>query len=112
MGKIELIASSWRRLSKEGIESERFILSNGTTFKIGTTSTFVAQKLNNQKNAFPKPLDFNNKKGDCIVCCENERDSLLLPCKHNAMCLKCSKPLKECPICKIKIEEIIRIYKC
>lgn len=29
----------------------------------------------------------------CIICVEREKDCLILPCKHNATCLKCSKSL-------------------
>lgn len=47
----------------------------------------------------------------CIICCESDRDALYMPCKHNTACLKCSKSLKDCPICRTKIEDIIRIYK-
>jgi hypothetical protein len=31
---------------------------------------------------------------NCIVCYENDRDALYLPCKHNLVCLKCSKNIK------------------
>lgn len=47
----------------------------------------------------------------CIICVERERDCLILPCKHNATCLKCSKSLALCPFCRVKIQETIRIYK-
>ena len=49
--------------------------------------------------------------GECIICCENERDALYLPCRHNTACLRCSKSLTYCPICKVKIEDMIKIYK-
>lgn len=60
----------------------------------------------NNKNDFDK-----GGSKDCIICCENERDALYLPCRHNTACIKCSKNLKTCPICKIKIDEMIKIYK-
>ena len=50
-------------------------------------------------------------EGMCVICCEIDRDCVYLPCKHNTACIKCSKNLKECPICREKITELIRIYK-
>lgn len=47
----------------------------------------------------------------CVICCENDKDCVYMPCKHNAACIKCSKNLKECPICRLKIDDFIRIYK-
>ncbi len=47
----------------------------------------------------------------CVICYESDRDALYLPCKHNTACIKCSKILKECPICRIKIQDLVKIYK-
>lgn len=37
----------------------------------------------------------------CIICVENERNCLFLPCQHSCACIKCSKGLKNCPICRV-----------
>jgi len=79
-------------------------LSHETTFKIGTTSTYTCYKQYGV-------LKEKNSIYACIICCENDRDALYMPCKHNTACLKCSKSLKDCPICRAKIEDTIRIYK-
>ena len=50
-------------------------------------------------------------KQECIICCENERDTLYMPCRHNAACMRCSKNLEKCPICKIVIDDLIKIFK-
>lgn len=95
---------SWRRLSKEGCTSDPFLLNDKCIFKIGTTSTYICKK-----NAV-----FVNEKVNenaCVICCENDRDALYLPCKHNTACVRCSKNLRECPICRTKIEDFIKIYK-
>ena len=46
-----------------------------------------------------------------MVCYENDRDALYLPCKHNLVCLRCSKMMRECPVCREKIVDTIKIYK-
>ena len=79
-------------------------LNNGTVFKIGTTSTYVCKKST-------QIVADKSHENSCIICIENDRDALYMPCKHNTACLKCSKNLKDCPICRTKILDIIRIYK-
>lgn len=51
--------------------------------------------------------DDNNK---CIVCMQQEKDSLLLPCRHFCSCVYCGQQLSHCPLCRIKIESKMRIY--
>ena len=38
----------------------------------------------------------------CIVCQDLKREMILKPCNHYCLCPKCSKALKQCPICKKK----------
>jgi hypothetical protein len=47
----------------------------------------------------------------CDVCYMEEKNAVLLPCKHNCTCVTCSKNLNKCPICRNKISEFIKIYK-
>ncbi len=55
----------------------------------------------------------NSKFGDtkeketCIICMDNDRDTLIEPCKHMCLCAECAQALKEntnlCPMCRNKI---------
>jgi ssDNA-binding Zn-finger/Zn-ribbon topoisomerase 1 len=51
-------------------------------------------------------------KISCVVCRENMKNTVFLGCNHSATCIKCanSKHLKECPLCRKKIEKVIRIF--
>ena len=40
----------------------------------------------------------------CVVCMDSERDTLVGPCYHLAMCAGCAGGVQECPICRIGIE--------
>ena len=95
---------SWKRLSKEAQISSRFLLNDKSIFKIGTTQAYVC-KIN---SVLVNKIENMNA---CVICCEADRDALYLPCKHNTACVKCSKNIKECPICRRKIEDFIKIYK-
>ena len=54
------------------------------------------------------------KDGDktCVVCLINKNNYCIVPCGHQCICYKCSKhsSLKDCPICRVKIEKTIRVY--
>ncbi|EGR33735.1 hypothetical protein IMG5_041730 [Ichthyophthirius multifiliis] len=103
---------SWLRLSKEGIQSESYSLDNNTTFKIGTTSTYNCkikclekENFQQQNNGIPNMVQW------CVICCENERNVVFIPCRHNCTCIQCSKNIQECPICRTQIRDTVQIYK-
>jgi hypothetical protein len=49
----------------------------------------------------------------CVVCLAAPKDSLVLPCKHVAMCAACTKAVltsskqPNCPVCRARIEDCI-----
>lgn len=49
---------------------------------------------------------------DCIICLDNQRDIILMPCHHLIMCHGCTGALKDfkCPMCKMSIQSIERVY--
>ncbi|CAD8120565.1 unnamed protein product [Paramecium sonneborni] len=97
---------SWLRLSGEGKMSNLYYLEpvEETVIRIGTINQYLCQQ---------NKMKVSEIQGDnlCIICFEKERDSLILPCKHNATCLKCSQNLTICPLCRVQIQETMRIYK-
>lgn len=109
---------SWMRLSREGVASPPFLLTDGTVFKIGNTAMYRVRvppepapgrgELHTliSKEAGPGP-----EASRCVVCWDHERDCLIMPCKHNASCVKCTKSLKTCPICRNEVQDILKIYK-
>lgn len=54
-------------------------------------------------------VDIDNKKC-CIICLENERNIVFMPCKHLMCCYECSVNFTKCPTCREKIKKIINIY--
>jgi len=57
----------------------------------------------------PSEKLFENNR--CDICYEKEKNALLMPCKHNCTCILCAKNLTQCPICRGKITDFIKIYK-
>lgn len=50
----------------------------------------------------------------CSICCENERNAVLLPCGHTNLCLQCAYNYhdinKSCPFCQMTVETMHRIF--
>jgi len=47
----------------------------------------------------------------CKVCFENPINCVLLKCGHMVVCVDCGTNIKNCPICRRTISEIVKIYK-
>ena len=63
----------------------------------------------------PTPADEAKKKeqalDECLVCSDQKRDTLFLPCAHVAVCSGCSDRVKKCLICKEYVDERKKVTK-
>ncbi|KAF3319866.1 putative E3 ubiquitin-protein ligase XBOS34 [Carex littledalei] len=50
----------------------------------------------------------------CIVCFDSQVEAACIPCGHMAGCLACLKKIeaksKKCPVCRAKVDQVIKIY--
>ncbi len=50
----------------------------------------------------------------CIICMDQRREVVLVPCGHLVLCRKCSQrhitASKLCPVCKAPVREICKVY--
>mmetsp|Transcript_17305 Transcript_17305/g.15209 ORF Transcript_17305/g.15209 Transcript_17305/m.15209 type:complete len:101 (-) Transcript_17305:373-675(-) len=99
-------------MSPESERSKPFELTDNMIFKIGASSTFKVKRSNTNYLEMMQPnSNVPDSSLNCSICYESDRDCVFLPCKHNVCCLKCSKNVRTCPICRFKITDVIRIYK-
>jgi len=54
-------------------------------------------------------------KTTCVICWENSRSEVLLPCKHMCLCQMCLANLEKsrypsCPMCYSNIERALHVY--
>jgi len=54
---------------------------------------------------------FGEEKYSCKICFTQESDAAFLPCGHNCCCIECAHKCNQCPICRLHIIEVIKIYK-
>ncbi|UYV71724.1 NEURL1B [Cordylochernes scorpioides] len=59
-------------------------------------------------------LEDASRLGECILCCEQEINSIFYDCGHACMCFQCAKEQwsksNQCPMCRRAIKDVIRIY--
>uniref|UniRef100_A0AAV1T9L0 Uncharacterized protein n=1 Tax=Peronospora matthiolae TaxID=2874970 RepID=A0AAV1T9L0_9STRA len=52
-------------------------------------------------------------RGRCIVCFENHRDAVCIPCGHVAGCYDCTRAVTQgsnsCPVCRAHVDGVVRI---
>lgn len=46
----------------------------------------------------------------CKICMERDVEVIFLPCKHFVCCASCSTAVRECPICRVAIASIEKIF--
>jgi len=64
--------------------------------------------VNRKKNS-----DTDNNEDEsslCVICFDNKRDALFMPCGHLYTCMQCYKSLnhRSCPMCRKDIHKVIR----
>nr|CAB3225610.1 ZF(RING)-14 zinc finger protein [Phallusia mammillata] len=46
----------------------------------------------------------------CKVCLDRTADVVFIPCGHICCCLECTRALRACPICRVRIEKAVKTY--
>lgn len=60
--------------------------------------------------------DLNNNPYLCVICWNDRKTIVLLPCRHLCVCLSCSKKLwnnvqqETCPICRNNVENLLEVF--
>jgi len=54
--------------------------------------------------------DKNNREANCSLCMENPADVVFFHCRHMCSCKECATKLRDCPICRQKIDHRVAVY--
>ena len=52
---------------------------------------------------FKHERDEAQTRNECVVCMDNPRAVVFLPCNHCIVCASCADALQECPNCRVPI---------
>lgn len=68
------------------------------------------------ENVAAKPHEDKDQSdaGSCVVCLDAPTEGACVPCGHMAGCMSCLAEIKAkkwgCPVCRAKIDQVIRVY--
>lgn len=62
----------------------------------------IVTEKNAEKNAETNKL--------CIICCENEYNTIFIPWNHVCACTQCTFTLRKCPVCREQLDGIKKIF--
>lgn len=54
--------------------------------------------------------DKNSREANCSLCMENPADVVFFHCRHMCSCKECATKLRDCPICRQKIDHRVAVY--
>ncbi|KAL8151417.1 hypothetical protein V2J09_021225 [Rumex salicifolius] len=47
----------------------------------------------------------------CVICLEQQYNAVFVPCGHMCSCTTCSPHLTSCPLCRRRIDQVVRTYR-
>ena len=85
-------------------------------FTVKKRRTVVKEKLA-AKPAVPENaivFEEDKSKYECVICLNNPKDTVMMPCKHMCCCSSCYRKnkskLSNCPICRKAIKTILTVF--
>mmetsp|Transcript_15139 Transcript_15139/g.44793 ORF Transcript_15139/g.44793 Transcript_15139/m.44793 type:complete len:121 (-) Transcript_15139:26-388(-) len=72
----------------------------------------LARVTHEKEKMLRNQLDGEREHRLCVICQEEEKTCLLLPCRHLCLCKECSRrsELQNCPLCRKQILQKIDVY--
>jgi len=50
------------------------------------------------------------EENECVICFENNINTVIVPCGHTAVCDGCSGKFTECPVCREPVQQVIKTF--
>ncbi|TYJ09302.1 hypothetical protein E1A91_A11G132200v1 [Gossypium mustelinum] len=47
----------------------------------------------------------------CVICLEQEYNAVFIQCGHMCCCMACSLHLTNCPLCRRRIEQVVKVFR-
>lgn len=74
----------------------------------------LLQKLHEAQRALLASRREETDASMCVVCLQERRSVVLLPCRHLSVCRGCAahQSLRTCPLCRTRIADRLDVYDC
>jgi hypothetical protein len=94
--------------SPVSIQSQFVFDESVSLIKLQKTIREEVKKLTEEIEAMKQKVDRHETL--CIICLRNQKNCVFLPCGHLYTCMKCSKDLITCPICREVVKQKVRVF--
>nr|XP_022320061.1 uncharacterized protein LOC111122562 [Crassostrea virginica] len=102
--------------SDDSVDTIDIQLPAESQYNLRRSATPNRQKKSNSDIAME--MEREREKQMCVVCQDNKKSVLILPCRHMCLCVDCgnriarARPLTRriCPLCREKIRTIMNVY--
>ena len=93
---------------------KQVVLINGMPFELKTIYGMVAEDGAEEGETHVDVKD-DGENTECLVCLDNKKDTVIMPCGHLCVCSECGPSLVKnkhtCPICRSHIQNLIPLKK-
>ncbi|XP_060077365.1 uncharacterized protein LOC132556929 [Ylistrum balloti] len=81
-------------------------------------STTPSQSSFKRHEDFEREIEKERERQKCVVCQDQDKSVLILPCRHMCLCVDCGNQIararnvarRTCPLCRQKIRTIMNVY--
>ena len=89
--------------------SENAILSSDTIDTQEQDAPASSSEDLTSQTPLPPPPDYDEEEGLCVLCYENQSDTVILPCNHTNFCSDCLSRLtkRKCPTCRGRCRKLL-----
>jgi len=87
------------------LEEHRFHYGRGCPFVQGVSNNVPIEEDKIDGYDSIEPID-----RECVVCLENTKKVIFIPCSHISCCLACARRVETCPICRKSPERKMKVY--
>ncbi|XP_022960253.1 E3 ubiquitin-protein ligase SP1 isoform X1 [Cucurbita moschata] len=97
-----------------------YLLGRRRRWKYQKRVLAAAAKRSNQENEGENGTTNNGSDGTkrdrsmpdlCVICLERDYNAVFVPCGHMCCCVACCSHLTNCPLCRRRIELVVKTYR-
>lgn len=106
-GLVVLRACLWpkgRRLDRQPLLGRRY---QSQSFRAPSQ---VVAPVNPEQPADAPDFEDSDEDQYCSICLENPRTHVIIDCGHRCVCEQCAESLPACPLCRVQISRVIKVY--
>lgn len=101
-------------LSGEMIDQGPILYPSIDSTPVEFTVPPVEKSVRNSSEAEEDGGSTASSSSTCVICLDKPVEGACIPCGHMAGCMACLKEIKEkrgeCPVCRAKINQVVRLY--